>query len=112
MTDLEKFERVNNLLLCYGDALTSLQKEVLTSYYSYNLSLSEIASERKVSRAAIDDALKKGVNKLEELEKYLKVNEKNDKLLKITAKIKQNNEDNQELLEEIDEIERIITDGI
>ena len=112
MTDLEKFKRVNNLLLCYGEALTPLQKEVLTSYYSFNLSLSEIAEERKVSRAAIDDALKKGVNKLEELEKCLKVNETNGKLLKITAEIKQKYENNQELLEEIEDIERIITDGI
>ena len=42
------------------------------SYFIYNLSLSEIAEEKNVSRAAVDDAIKKGSKKLEELhKKYL-----------------------------------------
>ena len=111
MTEIEQFEHINSLLLSYGEILTPLQKEVLTCYYSYNLSLSEIASERKVSRAAVDDALKKGINKLEEFEDKLKINEKSEKILKITAKIKQKS-NNEEINKEIEEIERILTDGI
>ena len=109
MTDIEQFERINSLLLSYGEILSDSQKEVLSAYYSFNLSISEIAEERKVSRAAVEDALKKGVNKLEELEAALKMNEKRGKILKITAKIKQNPNN---IGSDIEEIERILTDGI
>ena len=108
MTDIEQFEHINSLLLSYGELLSESQKDVLSCYYSFNLSISEIASERNVSRAAIEDALKKGVKKLEEYEQVLKMNEKRENILKITAKIKQNNE----YKEDIEEIERILIDGI
>ena len=109
MADIKKFDHINSLLLTYGDLLSKIQKDVLTCYYSYNLSLGEIASERNISRAAVDDALKKGENKLEEIEKALKINEKREKILKITAKIKQNYPDTEI---DIEDIERILTDGI
>ena len=109
MADIKKFDRINSLLLTYGELLSSMQKDVLTCYYSYNLSLSEIAEERKVSRAAVEDALKKGENRLEEIEKALKNHEKREKILKITAKIKQNYPDT---AKDIEDIERILTDGI
>ena len=108
MTDIEQFERINSLLLSYGEILSSSQKEVLSAYYSYNLSISEIAEERNVSRAAVEDALKKGVKRLEELERALRINEKRDEILKITAKIKQNSDN---LQSDIEDLERILTDG-
>ena len=108
MTDIEQFERINSLLLSYGELLSESQKEVLSCYYSFNLSISEIAEERNVSRAAIEDALKKGVKKLEEYEVILKNNEKREQILKITAKLK----DKSEIREDIEEIERILIDGI
>ena len=108
MTDIEKFERINSLLLSYGDLLSESQKDVLSCYYSFNLSISEIAEERNVSRAAIEDALKKGEKKLEEYEAVLKNNEKREQILKITAKLKQNKENKKD----IEEIERILIDGI
>ena len=111
MADIEKFERMNTLLLSYGGLLTELQKDVLSCYYSYNLSISEIADERNVSRAAIEDALKKGEKKLEEIEQALRINEKREKILKITAKIKQKS-NNEEINNDLEEIERILTDGI
>ena len=108
MTDIEKFERINSLLLSYGDLLSQSQKDVLSCYYSFNLSISEIAEERNVSRAAIEDALKKGEKKLEEYEAVLKNNEKREQILKITAKLKENSE----ISKDIEEIERILIDGI
>lgn len=109
MADIKKFDRINSLLLTYGGLLSKIQKDVLTYYYIYNLSLSEIAQERNISRAAVDDALKKGENKLEEIENVLKFNEKREEILKITAKIKQNYPDTEV---DIEDIERILTDGI
>ena len=57
----------------------------------------------------MEDALKKGVKRLEELEQALKINEKRDEILKITAKIKQNSDN---LQSDIEDLERILTDGI
>mgnify|MGYP002622555178 CR=1 FL=1 len=108
MSDISKLIKVGNLLSTYKDLLSSTQQEILSSYYTYNLSISEIASERNISRAAVEDALSKGVKKLEEFEKNLKIVEKNEEILKITAKLKQNSE----IKEDIEKIERIIDNGI
>ena len=61
----------NLLLDTYGEILTDTQKEVLESYYSLNLSISEIASERNISRAAVEDTIKKATKKLEFYEEKL-----------------------------------------
>ena len=111
MADIKDTIEINSLLSIYGELLTDLQKEVISAYYAYNLSIGEIAIERNVSRAAVDDALKKGVAKLREYEKTLEINKKHEEILKITAKIKQNTND-QELIKEIEEIERRLNYGI
>jgi predicted DNA-binding protein YlxM (UPF0122 family) len=59
------------LLDCYGSLLSQRQNEVLNDYFSFDLSLSEIAQNRKVTRSAVEDALLKGVNKLVEYENLL-----------------------------------------
>ena len=73
MNELDKRERICLLLEIYGQLLSITQQEVLKDYYAFDLSLSEIALNRKSSRAAVDDALKKGEKKLEELEKELNI---------------------------------------
>lgn len=88
MDQLSKVVRINKLLELYGNLLSTTQKNVLESYYSYNLSLSEIAEEKSISRAAVDDAIKKGSKKLEEYEKELKLLEKQNKILEQTEKLK------------------------
>jgi predicted DNA-binding protein YlxM (UPF0122 family) len=55
----------NKLLEVYSELLTPTQQEILDSYFAMNLSLSEIAEERKISRAAVEDTIKKGCKKLE-----------------------------------------------
>ena len=66
---LRKREEATALYDAYKGLLTSAQKDVYSDYYLYDLSLSEIAENRKISRAAVNDALKKGYAKLEEAEK-------------------------------------------
>lgn len=61
----------NTLLEVYGELLTPTQIEILESYYALNLSISEIAIERNISRAAVEDTIKKGSKKLEFYEKKL-----------------------------------------
>lgn len=59
------------LLDAYESLLSASQKETLSLYFRFNLSLSEIAEEKGISRAAIFDALKKGLAKLKKAEESL-----------------------------------------
>ena len=59
------------LLDAYESLLSSSQQEALRLYFRFNLSLSEIAEEKNISRAAAFDALKKGVAKLNYYESVL-----------------------------------------
>lgn len=69
MGKIEETIRINRLLDIYGRLLSKAQYEIMTDYYGANLSLSEISENRKISRAAVSDALKKGVENLENYEK-------------------------------------------
>ena len=55
----------------YGGLLTSKKRRVMELYHEQNLSLSEIAEETGVTRAAVHDALKSAERKLEEYEEKL-----------------------------------------
>lgn len=103
--------RYVKLIGIYKDLLTHTQSDILVDYFCYDLSYSEIADNRKISRAAVEDAIKKGIKKLEEYEKKLRVLEKNENILKITAEIKKNAA-NKKDLELIEEIERKVNYGI
>ena len=105
MEKINKTIKFNKLLASYGGLLSAAQKEILESYYLYDLSISEIATERGVSRAAIEDALQKGNAKLEEIESVVHAVENQEEILKITAEMKENTT-NPELLKGIELIER------
>lgn len=49
---------MNNLLDLYGELLTTKQQNITDSYYREDLSISEIAENEGISRAAVHDALK------------------------------------------------------
>jgi uncharacterized protein len=66
---LEKREEASALFDAYKGLLTPIQKDVFSDYYLYDLSLSEIAEARSISRAAVNDSLKKALAKLREVEK-------------------------------------------
>lgn len=105
MEKIEKTLKFNRLLSFYGVLLSPTQKDILEAYFFYDLSISEIASERGISRAAVEDALQKGSAKLEEYEDKLHHIENADEILKILAKIKENDV-NPELLKDLEDIER------
>ena len=60
---LEKRLYYIELLRLYGELLSDTQKTILEDYLECDLSLSEIADNRGISRAAVDDAIKKGLKK-------------------------------------------------
>ena len=92
------------LLRLYGELLSPTQKEILEDYLECDLSLSEIADNRNISRAAVDDAIKKGMKKLDGFEKVLKLIEKNEKISKNIAFLKEKFGN----CEEIEQIEEVL----
>ena len=88
MNEIEKVIYINEVLNIYRDLLSITQSEILSEYYESNLSISEISNERNISRSAVEDALKKGVKKLEEYEKKLQILGKNKKLLELTKQLR------------------------
>lgn len=79
-------ENTNRLIILYDyyeSLLTEQQKEYFEDYYFSNLSLSEIAENKNVSRNAVHNQLKITEEKLENYELKLKLFEKNKKVEKV-----------------------------
>lgn len=74
--DILKTERINDLLDTYKCLLTLKQQEVMDMYFSYDLSLSEIAEDTKTSKAAVFDLIKRTSKILEDYESKLHLIEK------------------------------------
>ena len=73
---MEKNVEISVLCQLYGKVLTEKQLEVLNDYYNNDLSLSEIAENNNISRQAVRDIIKKGENKLYELEQNISLMKK------------------------------------
>ena len=103
MNDIDSFVYMNKLLSVYGELLSNSQREILSDYYGANLSISEIAEERNISRAAVDDSLKKGRKKLLEFEKTLKIIENRERISSLVNEgLEGDNKD--EVLRKIEEV--------
>ena len=107
MDELERVLYINNLFQLYGNLLSNAQKEIILDYYEYNLSLSEIAENRNTSRSAVEDALKKGVKKLEQIEEEINLHQRNIELRKLIEKIKMEKDENKRN-QLLNELERMI----
>ena len=59
----------------YGPLLTEVQREICEKYYLYDLSLSEIAEEKGITKQAVSDALKTSRELLDSYEEKLHFNE-------------------------------------
>ncbi|MDE7306786.1 MAG: hypothetical protein K2N33_05290 [Clostridia bacterium] len=57
----------------YGGLLTEVQREITDMYFNLDLTVSEIAKEKGISRQAVSDCLKGCKNQLEEYEDKLHV---------------------------------------
>ena len=73
---MEKNVKVSMLREVYGNLLTKKQLSILQDYYDKDLSLSEIAQNQEITRQAVRDIIKKGENKLFELEEKLGIMKK------------------------------------
>lgn len=97
---MEKKVKLSFLLEIYGALLTDKQFDILTDYCNNDLSLSEIAENNEITRQAVLDILKKGENKLFELEEKLSIMEKMMKQEKVL----------QEVLSELTKIQEVSSD--
>ena len=101
---LEKRLYYIDLLHLYGELLSVTQKDILTDNLEFDLSLSEIASNREISRAAVEDAIKKGIKKLDEYENKLNLFRKNSTIRDNVTFLKEKFGD----LEELNNIEEVV----
>ena len=101
---LEKRLYYIELLHLYGELLSDTQKTILEDYLDCALSLSEIADNRNISRAAVDDAIKKGMKKLDLFETTLEFNSKKQKIVENILVLKEKFGN----CEEIEEIEEVL----
>ena len=87
MSKIAKISKHVALYDAYSNTLTNVQKETYKMYYFEDMSLSEIAKSRKISRAAVQDALKKTEAQLVSLEKKLGIVKRNNKQMKLIKKL-------------------------
>ena len=100
---LEKRLYYIELLRLYGELLSDTQKDILEDYLECDLSLSEIADNRGISRAAVDDAIKKGMKKLDVYESTLELNRKKQKIV-VNIQVLKEKFGNCKEIEEIEEV--------
>ncbi|MCM1052377.1 MAG: hypothetical protein NC483_00145 [Ruminococcus sp.] len=91
---MENREYLNNLFDIYGELLTDIERETFLNYYVEDLSLSEIAINRNISKSSVSKTLSSAEAKLKEYESSLKKFELKKELNSILA------EDNIEILKE------------
>ena len=80
---MEEFVYYNNLFDVYSSLLTEKEQVTFRDYYQEDLSLSEIANENNVSRAAVQKTIKTVLDKLKYYEDVLHIYDKNVRLREI-----------------------------
>ena len=103
---IEKTEEMNALLDFYDVLLTDKQRDVMNLYYKEDFSLSEIAEEMHISRAGVNDHLKRSMGILQDYEKKLNLVKNYEARVKIYDRIKEiGNADISKLVEELESLE-------
>lgn len=102
---IEQTEEMNALLDAYETLLTDKQKEIMSLYFKEDFSLSEISETLHISRAAVNDHVKRSEKILLDYEKKLHLVKNYETRRQIYDKIKKVGNDN--VLSLIEELERI-----
>lgn len=69
---IEENIRLCRLFDLYSSLLSQSQQDIMNDYLLFNLTNSEIAENRGVSRQAVKDAISKSIKKLEDYENKLR----------------------------------------
>ncbi len=89
MEQIDKRLYYAELLHIYGDLLSATQNEILKDHLECDLSISEIAENRGTTRAAVEDAIKKGIAKLDDFENKLSIYSTREEIIKNTRILKE-----------------------
>ncbi|MEG0073663.1 MAG: sigma factor-like helix-turn-helix DNA-binding protein [Clostridia bacterium] len=88
MIDIEEINdnvKVQDLFEIYSSMLTAKQRDVMDLYYFSDLSLREIAQNKKITYQAVRDSIKTAEKLLNDCESKLLINKKNKKIEKAIA---------------------------
>ena len=96
---MELQDRLIILFDYYENLLSDSQRDYFIDYYFNNLSLSEIADNRGVSRNAVSKELKLAADKLNNYEEKLKLFDKDKRIKELLINI-----DNNEIVRKINDI--------
>lgn len=96
---MEKNVELTLLYETYKELLTENMKDVFEMYYYSDLSLREIAEEKKISYQGVNDTLKKTEKILRDYEEKLKYNEVRKIITKLNNKLEEENVDINEVKE-------------
>lgn len=103
---IDRTEEMNALLDAYEVLLTPKQQEIMSFYFKEDLSLSEIAEELTISRAAVGDHIKRSSELLQEYEKKLHLVKNYEKRIEIYDKMKSvGNDDIKNFIEQLENVE-------
>ncbi|MCR0246111.1 YlxM family DNA-binding protein [[Clostridium] innocuum] len=103
---IDQMERMNALLDAYEGLLTEKQQEILNLYYKEDFSFSEIAENLGISRAAVNDHIKRSTHILTEYEKKLHLVQNYETRRRIYDKMKTvGNDEIQQLVEQLENLE-------
>ena len=80
---MEDFVYYNNLFDVYSNLLTDKEKEAFRDYYQEDLSLSEIADSKSISRSAVQKMVKTVIEKLSYYEEMLHLYKEHEVLRKL-----------------------------
>ena len=80
---MEEYVYYNNLFDIYSPLLTLKENLIFKDYYQEDLSLSEIAENRNITRSAVQKTVKTVLSKLEKYENILNIYKKNVSLKEI-----------------------------
>jgi len=80
---MENREYLNKLFDIYKDLLTEVEQETFISYYMEDLSLSEIAENRGISKSSVGKTLNQAETKLKEYEEILHISSLKSQILEI-----------------------------
>ena len=108
---IENRIHVSLLFSHYGALLTENQQKIVSAYYLYDLSLSEIAEEEGISRAGVSEALKTALGKMNEYEAKLGLLQKEETLKKRIEAVERIDEP-KERLAAFEKLGKEIKDGI
>lgn len=77
---LNEFLEISILLDHYRNLLSDKQREYLINHFEEDLSLTEIANNNGISRQAVYDNIRRGINQLKEYEEKLGFHQKEKKI--------------------------------